>query len=201
MRVLPVFILLLLFSNSLVEAFPVGVGQVADRGCLCHGGESPEVAITVQGFPEIYNISERYNITFSINASIERAEEDSGKMGGFRLLIDGGQVEFEDDAQYLENGWTHTNLSNEQRSWNFSWVAPQQDNELVSVNLFVNAVNGGDASSGDKWGLVELMVVGSNWTGVIPDSSSQQGLTTHEIAIAIGAVSALLGLLVVISKN
>ena len=195
------FILLLLFSNSLVEAFPVGIGQVADRGCLCHGEVSSEVAITVQGFPEIYNTSERYNITFSINASIERAEEDSGKMGGFRLLIDGGQVEFEDDAQYLENGWTHTNLSNEQRSWNFSWIAPQQDNELVSVSLFVNAVNGGEASSGDKWSLEELAIVGSNWTGVIPDSSSQQGLTTHEIAIAIGAVSALLGLLVVVSKN
>ena len=195
------FILLLLFSNSLVEAFPVGIGQVADRGCLCHGGVSSEVTITVQGFPEIYNTSERYNITFSINASIERAAEDSGKMGGFRLLIDGGQVEFEDDAQYLENGWTHTNLSNEQRSWNLSWVAPQQDNELVSVNLFVNAVNGGDASSGDKWGLVELMVVGTNWTGVIPDSSSQQGLATPEIAIAIVAVCALLGLLVIVSKD
>jgi len=196
-----VFVLLLLFSSSLVEAFPSGIGQVADRGCLCHGGGSSEVTITVQGFPEIYNTSEKYNITFSINASIERAAEDSGRMGGFRLLVDGGQVEFEDDAQYLENGWSHTNLSNEQRGWNLSWVAPQQDNELVSVSLFVNAVNGGDASSGDKWGLVELVVVGSNWTGVIPESFSQQGLTTLDIAIAIGAVSALLGLLVVISKD
>ena len=195
------FVLLLLFSSSLVEAFPVGVGQMADRGCLCHGGKSSEVTITVQGFPDIYNASERYNITFSINASLERAEEDSGLMGGFRLLIDGGQVEFEDDAQYLENGWTHTTSSNEQRSWNLSWTSPQQDNELVSVSLFVNAVNGGDASSGDKWGLVELAIVGPNWTGELPDSSSQQELTTLEIAIAIGAVSILLGLLVVVSKD
>jgi hypothetical protein len=191
----------MLFTSILVEAFPTGIGQMADRGCLCHGGESSEVIITVQGFPEIYNASQRYNITFSINASINRAEEDSGRMGGFRLLIDGGQVEFEDEAQYLEEGWTHTNSSNEQRGWNLSWVAPQRADELVSISVFVNAVNGGDASSGDKWGLVELVVIGPNWTDAIPESSSQQELSMPEIAIAIGAVSALLGLLVVVSKD
>ena len=201
MRVLPVFVLLLLFSSSLVEAFPTGVGHMANRGCLCHSGESSEVEITVLGFPGTYNASERYNLTFSINASVERAEDDSGRKGGFRLLIDGGQVDFEDDAQYLENGWTHTNLSNKQRSWNLSWVAPQQDNQLVTAILFVNAVNGGDASSGDKWGQVELITIGSNWTGVVPELSLEQGLTTLEITVAIGVISILLGLLVVISRD
>ncbi len=201
MRVLPVFVLLLLFTSSLVEAFPSGVGQMANRGCLCHGGESSEVTITVQGFPEIYNASEIYNITFAINADIERAGEDSGRMGGFRLLIDGGQVDFEDDAQYLENGWTHTNLSNKQRSWNLSWIAPQQEDKLVSVSLFANAVNGGDASSGDKWGLVELAVTGPEWTGIIPESTHRTGLTTFEITAAIGSLGLLLGLLVIVSKD
>jgi len=201
MRVLPVFVLLLLFSSSLVEGFPAGVGQMADRGCLCHSGKSSEVEITLQGFPDTYNTSERYNITFAINASVERAESDSGRKGGFRLLVDGGLVEFEDEAQYLENGWTHTNMSNEQRSWNLSWVAPQQDNQLITLTLFVNAVNGGDASSGDKWGQIEFVTIGSNWTGVIPESSLQQELTTVEIAVAIGAVSVLLGLLVAVSKD
>jgi hypothetical protein len=36
---------------------------------------------------------------------------------------------------------------------------------------------------------------------VIPESSLQQGLTTVEIAVAIGAVSVLLGLLVAVSKD
>tara|TARA_B100001142_G_C14161380_1_gene588589 strand:+ start:152 stop:757 length:606 start_codon:yes stop_codon:yes gene_type:complete len=201
MRVLPVFVLLLLLSSTLVEALPSGVGEVANRGCLCHGGESAEVEILVNGFPEVYNSSETYNISFTIDAVIERAEDDSGREGGFRLLINGGEVDFEDESQYLEGGWTHTNESNKQRNWSLTWVAPEQDNQLVSIKLFANAVNGGDAAGGDKWGAVELSVVGPNWTGEIQESSSRIGLTAFEIAGAIGSLSILLYLLVLVNRD
>ena len=201
MRVLPVFVLLLLLSSTLVEALPTGVGEVANRGCLCHGGESAEVEISVYGFPEVYNTSETYNISFAIDAVIERAEDDSGRMGGFRLIINGGEVDFEDQTQYLEGGWTHTNESNKQRNWNLTWVAPEQDNQLVSIKLFANAVNGGDAAGGDKWGVVELSVVGSKWTGEIPESTSRIGLTTFEIVGVIGSLSLILGLLVMVNRD
>ena len=201
MRVLPVFVLLLLFSSTMVEALPSGVGEVANRGCLCHGGESAEVEVSVYGFPEVYNASETYNISFAIDAEIERAEDDSGRMGGFRLLINGGEVNFEDETQYLEGGWTHTNESNKQRNWNLTWVAPEQDDKLVSIKLFANAVNGGDAAGGDKWRSVELSVVGSSWTGEISEPSSRIGLTTFEIAGVIASLSILLCLLVMVNRD
>ena len=47
----------------MVEALPSGVGEVANRGCLCHGCESAEVEVSAYGFPEVYNTSEIYNIS------------------------------------------------------------------------------------------------------------------------------------------
>ncbi len=164
MRILLLSVLILVLASTNTTSLPNGIGSTSDGGCYCHGASSQAATITVEGIPSNFSSLQTYNISIQINASVERASEDSGRLGGVRVLISAGTI-FSEELQYLENGWTHNQTSNMQRVWNLSWQAPQDDDQIVDFTIHANAVNGGGGSNGDYWASSYADSVGINYTG------------------------------------
>lgn len=174
---------------SPVQSFPEGIDDRGDRGCICHGGEDETTEVIVSGLPEMYNSSVTYNFTITINSPvIETTSEDQAK-GGFRVIISKGEI-VADEWQYLEGGYTHNETINKQRTWNASWIAPENDAELATFIVHGNAVNGNGESTGDEWNSLALAIPGVNYTGEIitpelgDDHNRNRFLVISSISIA-----------------
>ena len=105
-------------------AFPNGIGEQGDGGCLCHGGPSLEDTIHLHGWPETYTPGQTYLL--HVNASVS---EDLN--GGFRLLVNDGNLTANatSTAQAMEDGLTHTAPSSISDGWTAVWVAPTPPTE------------------------------------------------------------------------
>ncbi|MAY12796.1 MAG: hypothetical protein CMB21_03210 [Euryarchaeota archaeon] len=145
-----------------VDARPEGIGSLGDNGCVCHGGIDENVIIEITGFPEIYVPSQVYNISISADGSSKDSVGNTS--GGFRALMDGGDLEIE-GSQEIEGGLTHTLESNKQRMWNGTWVAPSNDDEGINLILHVNLVNGDNTTSDDDWNTKTIFVSGPEYVG------------------------------------
>ena len=55
-------------------AYPDGVGEIANDGCLCHGASNQDTVVQVIGLPESYNYSTEYNLTLSIDSNVIRVD-------------------------------------------------------------------------------------------------------------------------------
>ena len=164
------FILLL---APAILALPGGIsGSVVDSGCMCHGGASDEVLISVDGLPEIFVVEEVYTVTVSFEGGPDEAGEN---YGGFNLKSTHGTLyEIDNSVQIIDNEATHTEEGNNQRSWTIEWKAPSNDGVSANFVLLVNSVDGDGTSSGDQWNELEFTTMGENvgasggglaWTG------------------------------------
>ena len=93
-----VFLSILLLLVGQANARPDGIGDVANDGCVCHGGSDDTVNISFVGLPDVYNSSEEYQITLVIESSVE----ENDVKGGFRILISEGELSGE--LQEIEEG-------------------------------------------------------------------------------------------------
>ena len=114
-------LLVALMAAPQFTAAPGGIGAAGDQGCTCHGGESPDTTVIVDGLPETYNASETYTFTVTVvNDEMELYERDDGKViaGGYRILVSHGMISSVPDThgQELEGGFTHTAEGREVRS-------------------------------------------------------------------------------------
>tara|TARA_Y100000746_G_scaffold120412_1_gene103170 strand:- start:1828 stop:2421 length:594 start_codon:yes stop_codon:yes gene_type:complete len=155
-------LLCVLFLLMPVDARPEGIGSLGDNGCVCHGGIDENVIIEITGFPEIYVPSQVYNISISADGSSKDSVGNTS--GGFRALMDGGNLEIE-GSQEIEGGLTHTLESNKQTMWNGTWVAPSNDDEGINLILHVNLVNGDNTTSDDDWNTKTIFVSGPEYVG------------------------------------
>jgi|TARA_Y100000994_G_scaffold36551_2_gene27323 hypothetical protein len=155
-------LLCVLFLLMPVDARPEGIGSLGDNGCVCHGGIDENVIIEITGFPEIYVPSQVYNISISADGSSKDSVGNTS--GGFRALMDGGNLEIE-GSQEIEGGLTHTLESNKQRMWNGTWVAPSNDDEGINLILHINLVNGDNTTSDDDWNTKTIFVSGPEYVG------------------------------------
>jgi hypothetical protein len=74
-------------------AMPGGIGSAADGGCNCHGGANSNTQVLVDGLPAVFNASEIYSFTVTVvNDDLTRATDDNGRMGGFRIISNGGTI-------------------------------------------------------------------------------------------------------------
>ena len=155
-------LLCVLFLLMPVDARPEGIGSLGDNGCVCHGGIDENVIIEITGFPEIYVPSQVYNISISADGSSKDSVGNTS--GGFRALMDGGNLEIE-GSQEIEGGLTLTLESFKLRMWNGTWVAPSNDDEGINLILHINLVNGDNTTSDDDWNTKTIFVSGPEYVG------------------------------------
>ncbi len=191
-------LLVLLFTLAIisqVEAYPTGIGDNGDNGCVCHGGSSEETNVTLLGLPDVYNSSQGYNLTLTIESSLEANDPQ----GGFRILISHGEIT--GDVQELEKGYTHSSSNNNQRTWEFNWTAPESDAELVTFIIYGNAVNGNGAASGDEWNSNSYAVPGPNYEGEIVTPTTEDTISSRQLAVGAIGLIAVLSLTVMAIKD
>lgn len=141
------------------EGFSTGNAAAARTGCGpqagCHGvpgTPTPFVFAILDGVPETYTPGEAYELT---------AHADGGppvlpaaqNQGGFALEVTAGTLAVVDENAQAGGGLaTHTEVGNDQRSWDLLWTAPPPGAGEVLLYLSVNAVNGnGLQDPGDLW--------------------------------------------------
>ena len=137
-----------------------GIGDAADDGCLCHT-KSSATTVSISGLPETFNASQEYNLTITVeNEDIAPIGENQG---GFRLIIDGGSLTYDDSIiQKEDGGLTHKQAGNDQRSWSLTWTAPADDSKVVNFQVWGNAVNGDVSPQNDGYNGNTYAVLGLN---------------------------------------
>ena len=187
-KVIALAILLSLISQS--QALPDGIGDRGDDGCLCHGGSDETTTVTMDGLPEVYNSSEEYNLTLTIQSPVEQNDVQ----GGFRVIISQGQL-IGEGWQLIDEGYTHSTEINDRRQWDVVWVAPVADDKLATFVVHGNAVNGDGDVSGDEWNSLSIAIPGPNYTGEIttPELSGKE-VTGIQMAVGAIGIIALLSL-------
>ncbi|MEZ8008381.1 MAG: hypothetical protein QMC65_01920 [Candidatus Poseidoniaceae archaeon] len=186
------------FSSS--QSFPIGVGESANDGCLCHGSASNSSESSLVGLPTTFESNQSFNLTLVIESNI--AAQSNTSQGGFRLLVSGGTIEFSNpnEAQELDGGWTHTGEGNSQRAWNFTWVAPQENTSTVEFIVFGNAVNGNGNSMGDAWNSYGVTIPGSSFDGTLIQPDVDQSYSITDFSLIIGGLIAILVCLYIVVK-
>ncbi len=191
--------LLILFVSSLgltpSQSYPMGIGESADGGCLCHGSASNTTEISLIGVPTLFESNQTFNLTLEINSSIDVHSENA--QGGFRLLVSAGTIEFENETQVqnLDAGWTHTSEGNTHRWWNFTWTAPEDNTSAVEIIAHGNAVNGNQNQFDDAWNSYGITIPGSSFEGTIIQLNLNQSYSLIDYSIIIGGIIAILGFL------
>ena len=187
-----VFVLLsALMLGPVGVAFPNGIGEQGDDGCLCHGAPSLEDTIHLHGWPETYTPGQAY--VLHANASVSE-----GLNGGFRLLVNAGNLTANatSTAQAMEGGLTHSAPSSISEGWVAVWVAPNATDRAVRAVLHVNVVNENGAQDGDRWASLDVVAVGPDHEGPI-DPLREDGLTSTMAGIAALGLFTAFGLLAV----
>ena len=173
-----------------VDARPEGIGMPGDSGCVCHGNSDSYILINVSGIPQEYIPSQVYN--FSISANGGTKDSVGNASGGFRVLVDGGQMVI-DGSQELEDGYTHTLDSNQQRIWNGTWTAPSADDEGINLIVHINLVDGDEMTSNDEWNSASFLIAGPEYTGDTTPADVSGAITSTEMAIGLFAILLLIG--------
>lgn len=184
-------LLVLLFAPS-ISSIPSGVGDMANEGCLCHGGISDVTTVVISGLPEKFESNTTYNLSLEIESSIN-ASKDSHQ-GGFRFFTKGGGVvQFENasEVQQLNDGWTHELAGTYQRQWNLTWTSPENSTEPVKFSLVGNAVNGNEQSNGDGWSSYVVSLPHVDGPPVEDTVSEQTDISALDWTVFAAALAAL----------
>lgn len=195
-------LVILAFLFPLATSAPGGIGTSADEGCLCHGEKNSDTAIVVTGLPDFFESNTTYN--FSIELASENIPMESGKAaGGFRLLISQGMISFDEEEgliQSEDDGWTHTEAGNMWRMWNFSYTSPSDNSTFVDFTIYVNAVNGNQASSGDEWNGLNIRLPGAQYDGEMLSNQANDFAPTDYV-VGIVSLLALITILAVTLRD
>ncbi|MGB1659994.1 MAG: choice-of-anchor V domain-containing protein [Candidatus Poseidoniaceae archaeon] len=201
MRATVAVIVLALLAQVAVSA-PSGIGSAANEGCLCHGEKNTNTNVELHGLPESFESNTSYN--FSIIVTSQTIPQNTnGESGGFRLLVTGGSIFFNETEgliQVLDDGWTHTELGNTVRMWNFSLMSPADNSSYVDLTVYGNAVNGNQASTGDEWNSLDLRLPGTQYEGEMLGEKTDE---FNPLDYTVGMVSmlVLVGLLIITIRD
>ncbi len=187
------------FGLSLSQSIPSGVGESANNGCLCHGSASNSTETTLIGLPTVFESNQTYNLTLRIESTVEQT---NNSQGGFRLLVDTGTIEFENQslAQQIDGGWTHTSQGNTQRAWNFTWTSPPDNSTSAEFVVYGNAVNGNGNPMGDHWDGYGITIPGSSFEGILIQPAVDQPYEILDYSIIIAGLFTILVLFYFVVK-
>ena len=201
MRAVVVVLVLALLSQVAVSA-PSGIGKSANEGCLCHEDKDQSTTVRIEGLPESYESNTMYNFSIIVESETVAANPN-GSIGGFRMLVAGGSITFDESAgliQELDGGWTHTESGNRFRIWNLSFVSPEDNGSYVDFTVYGNAVNGNQASSQDAWNRLSLRLPGVDYDGEIL-SDQADGFSPMDYTVGLVSMIALIGLLIITLRD
>ena len=176
-----------------VDGFPNGVGDIGEQGCLCHGAENDLTSVEIVGLPEKFESNTTYFLQLIVD-NPEIVANISAAQGGFRFVVSSGAISFNETnkSQTIGDGWTHTEVGNQQRVWNLTWQSPVDNTSLTALTLYGNAVNGNGEFTGDGWNKIKIYV-----PGVENDNTFEQPNANHELDV-FDKVMLGLGLLVLL---
>lgn len=187
-KALTLLTLLALLSLPFSVAYPDGVGDSADTGCLCHGAADETTVVKILGLPEVYNSSTQYNLSLVLESNVQRDDAAIDNWGGFRLIVSSGEIL--GAPQEYEDGYTHTNASG--MIWNVTWISPEDDSKTTRFRLHANAVNGNNEQTGDNWNSFELRVPGINYQGEVSEDSEPISNGNRQLLTGVVGIGALL---------
>ena len=201
MRATVAVIVLALLAQVAVSA-PSGIGSAANEGCLCHGEKNTNTNVELHGLPESFESNTSYNFSIIVTSQTI-LQNTNGESGGFRLLVTGGSIFFNETEgliQVLDDGWTHTELGNTVRMWNFSLMSPADNSSYVDLTVYGNAVNGNQASTGDEWNSLDLRLPGTQYEGEMLGEKTDE---FNPLDYTVGMVSmlVLVGLLIITIRD
>ena len=169
----------LLSPLNTVDSFPNGVGDVGNEGCLCHGASNSNTEISLLGLPEKFASATNYSLQLVLSNE-QISQDNQSAQGGFRIILNQGTLYFnESEGAMMGDGWTHQESSNQQRSWNFSWLSPNDNTTMAKFLIYGNAVNGNGQQTGDHWNSAELYIPGEQNFDPIPTETKVE----HELEI------------------
>ena len=201
MRATVAVIVLTLLAQVAVSA-PSGIGSAANEGCLCHGEKNTNTNVELHGLPESFESNTSYN--FSIVVTSQTIPQNTnGESGGFRLLVTGGSIFFNETEgliQVLDGGWTHTELGNTVRMWNLSLMSPEDNTSYVDLTVYGNAVNGNQASTGDEWNSLDLRLPGTQYEGEMLGEKTDE-FNPLDYTVGIVSMLVLVGLLIITIRD
>ena len=201
MRATVAVIVLALLAQVAVSA-PSGIGSAANEGCLCHGEKNTNTNVELHGLPESFESNTSYN--FSIVVTSQTIPQNTnGESGGFRLLVTGGSIFFNETEgliQVLDGGWTHTELGNTVRMWNLSLMSPEDNTSYVDLTVYGNAVNGNQASTGDEWNSLDLRLPGTQYEGELIGEKTDE-FNPLDYTVGIVSMLVLVGLLIITIRD
>ncbi len=181
---------------------PSGIGISANEGCLCHGEKNFDTTVQLLGLPESFESNASYNFSIIVESETVAANPN-GSIGGFRMLVVGGSIIFDEGeglVQELDGGWTHTELGNMVRSWNLSLVSPEDNASYVDFTVYGNAVNGNQASSEDAWNSLDFRLPGVQYEGELLGEQVDE-FNPMDYTVGVVSMIALVGLLIITVRN
>lgn len=197
-----VVVLTLAFLSQIVVSAPSGIGKSANEGCLCHGDKDQSTTVMIEGLPESYESNTMYNFSITVESETVAANPN-GSIGGFRMLVVGGSIAFDESAgliQESDGGWTHTELGNTVRNWNLSFVSPEDNTTYVDFTVYGNAVNGNQASSEDAWNSLTFRLPGAEYDGEIFTDQTDE-FSPMDYTVGVVSMFALVGLLIITLRD
>lgn len=136
----------------------------------CHTGATMNPAmIKIDNLPATYKANQSYRLTLTLNSQLESMSE---QQGGFALRVSAGQLVVSDsvNTQMVGDILTHTLEGSANRSWQFTWQAPEgeaggwlrrgQPGPDVNVTIMAVAANGDFSAIGDEVGAAGLTIKG-----------------------------------------
>ena len=143
------FIFIILYAGSAVEANSGGKYNSSNSCGSCHGSSSSSVTPTYSGFPTEYNPSQTYLVTIGMTQSASNA--------GFSFTVSDGSLSNPGpNTQVITKSATHTNSG--ATSWSFEWTAPPSGTGQVSLQVAVNLVDGGGTAGNDDWASISWTI-------------------------------------------
>ncbi len=197
-----VVVIVLALLTQVVHSAPSGIGKAANEGCLCHGEKNTNTIVALQGLPLSFESNTSYNFSIQVRSQtiIENTE---GEIGGFRLMVSGGTIQFNETQgliQELDDGWTHTESGNTVRMWNFSFTSPSNNATFVDFTVYGNAVNGNQASTGDEWNSLNFRLPGTQYEGELFSDETDE-FNPMDYTVGLVSMIALLGLLIITLRD
>ena len=201
MRAIVVVLVLASLAQVGISA-PSGIGTSANEGCLCHGEKNSDTTVQLLGLPESFESNTSYNFSIIVESETVAANPNAS-IGGFRLLIVGGSITFDEGeglVQELDGGWTHTELGNMVRSWNLSLLSPEDNASYIDFTVYGNAVNGNQASSEDAWNSLDFRLPGVQYEGELLGEQVDE-FNPMDYTVGVVSMIALVGLLIITVRS
>jgi hypothetical protein len=166
------------FSSTPVYSLSTGVGlgetgSGTARGCTCHSpvqNGAAHVTFTVDSLPNgYYEGGKTYTMHLSfVDDDVPMASDPAANHGGFSVVASAGAFKADTNSTVNVGGTPYTTVQTKDngasvthtkdgdvhgnRSFGFSWTAPESNASDISFDILVNAVNGDNANSNaDRW--------------------------------------------------